>query len=211
MIVCWSMKGGSGTTVVAAALAVLLSRTEPVLLVDLAGDAPAALGLPEPSGPGALDWLASPTADAAALHRLAVEANHRLQLLPDGDLDAPVSGRRWTELAEALASCGRRVVVDAGLGTPPEGLMVPGTSSLLVTHSCYLSMRRVVLAEHRPTGVVLVQQLGRALAASDIERAVGAPVLAQVPYDPAIARAVDSGMLASRLPRSLTQPLRRAA
>ncbi|MFZ2440837.1 MAG: hypothetical protein WAW51_00670, partial [Ilumatobacteraceae bacterium] len=62
MFLCWSAKGGSGTTVVSAALALVLSHRRPALLVDLAGDAPAALGIAEPAGPGVADWLASPTA-----------------------------------------------------------------------------------------------------------------------------------------------------
>ena len=48
--VCWSVKGGSGTTVVAATLA--LSCPTASLLVDLDGELPAVLGLPEPSGQG---------------------------------------------------------------------------------------------------------------------------------------------------------------
>nr|MBA2279690.1 hypothetical protein [Acidimicrobiia bacterium] len=47
LISCWSTKGGSGTTVVAAALALVFARTTgDALLADLAGDQPAALGLP---------------------------------------------------------------------------------------------------------------------------------------------------------------------
>ena len=59
--ICWSAKGGSGTTVVAAALA-LAGRAES-LLVDLDGELPAVLGLPEPADKASADWLAS---DAAA-------------------------------------------------------------------------------------------------------------------------------------------------
>ena len=52
LVTCWSVKGGSGTTVVAAALALSLARRdEGALLVDLAGDVPAALGCPEPTLP----------------------------------------------------------------------------------------------------------------------------------------------------------------
>ena len=60
LVACWSSKGGAGTTVVAATLALLLSRQEPAVavLADLAGDAPVALGLPEPEGPGLAEWLA---------------------------------------------------------------------------------------------------------------------------------------------------------
>jgi len=48
LIACWSTKGGAGTTVVTAALGLVLARRHPAgaLLVDLAGDLPAALGLP---------------------------------------------------------------------------------------------------------------------------------------------------------------------
>ena len=50
LIACCSTKGGVGTSVVAAALALLLGRTadQGVVLADLAGDGPAVLGLPEP-------------------------------------------------------------------------------------------------------------------------------------------------------------------
>ena len=61
LTVCWSAKGGSGTTVVAAALA--LGSPTDSLLIDLDGELPAALGVPEPSGQGLSDWFAS---DAAA-------------------------------------------------------------------------------------------------------------------------------------------------
>jgi hypothetical protein len=44
-----------------------------------------------------------------------------------------------------------------------------------------------------------------------VEHALDAPVVAEVPYDPSVARAVDSGMLAGRLPRSILQPLSGAA
>jgi hypothetical protein len=63
----------------------------------------------------------------------------------------------------------------------------------------------------RPTGIVLVTEPGRALGARDVERAIGAPVVAEVPYDPAVARAVDAGLLATRLPGSIARPLRGAA
>ncbi|MSX93111.1 MAG: hypothetical protein F2749_06770, partial [Actinobacteria bacterium] len=97
MFLCWSAKGGSGTTVVAASLALVLSHRRPTVLVDLAADAPAALGIAEPSGPGVVDWLASPTADAAALWRLATPATDTLQLLPRGQQTAS-TGLRWAEL-----------------------------------------------------------------------------------------------------------------
>src|SRR5260370_31120138 len=60
LIACWSVKGGSGATVVAAALALLLARSTRggAALADLAGDAPAAFGVPEPEGGGLAGRLA---------------------------------------------------------------------------------------------------------------------------------------------------------
>lgn len=210
MFLCWSAKGGSGTTVVAAALALVLSRQRPTLLVDLAGDAPAALGLPEPAGPGLVDWLASTTADAAALQRLAVPATDALQLLPRGSGSASHAAR-WRDLAEALTAMASTVVLDAGTGAPPAELFAVAPHRLLVTRPCYLSLRRAVASGLQPTGIVLLDEPGRALAARDVERSLGAPVVAELAYDPAVARAVDAGLLASRLPRSLAHSLRSAA
>jgi MinD superfamily P-loop ATPase len=208
MYLCWSAKGGSGTTVVSAALALVLSHRHPALLVDLAGDSPAALGLAEPGGPGVADWLASSTADAAALHRLAVAATDALQLLPRGTTAFGVG--RFGDLVAALAGPAE-VVIDAGTGVPPPALIDAATHNLLVTRPCYLALRRAVATGVQPTGIVLVGEPGRALTARDVERSLGAPVVAELQYDPAVARAVDAGLLAARLPRSLAHSLRSAA
>jgi len=62
VIVCWSLKGGSGTTVVSAALALTLAQrnNSAVRIVDLAGDIPSVLGIAEPSGEGVTNWLQQP-------------------------------------------------------------------------------------------------------------------------------------------------------
>ena len=56
LLVMWGSKGGAGTTVTAAATA--LQESEHVLLVDLAGDTAAALGVREQEL-GTRAWLAS--------------------------------------------------------------------------------------------------------------------------------------------------------
>jgi hypothetical protein len=207
MIIVWSVKGGSGATVAACSLA-LRRSTLPTLLVDLAGDAPAALGLAEPNGPGVGDWLRSPGAGADELRRLAVAVNDHALLLPVGRLPSPDAD--WERLAAALAGP-HGVIVDAGTGEPPTALADAASASLLVTRACFLALRRAARATVRPTGVVLVDEPGRALGATDVERTVGAPVVATLRWDPAVARAVDAGLLASRLPHSLSTPLRRVA
>ena len=206
MFLCWSAKGGSGTTVVAAALALVLSQRGATTVVDLAGDLPAALGIAEPAGPGVREWMASPTADAAALARLGVPVSETLQLLPRGS--TPTTAPRWADLANALGH--DNTVIDAGTGVPPADLVAAADHTLLVTRPCYLALRLAAASGVQPSGIVLVGEPGRALTARDIERSVGAPVVAELHYDPAVARAVDAGLLAARLPATLSHALTRA-
>jgi uncharacterized lipoprotein YbaY len=223
LIACWSVKGGSGTTVVAASLALLLASSVPgVLLADLAGDAPAVLGLPEPTGEGLYDWFDA-TADAAALDRLAVQAAPGLSLIPrgratsfigagPGRLDRCEPQERMTALAAALAARSSTCVVDLGVIAPHSAqLAASATTSLLVIRPCYLALRRAVAAPVRPSGVVLVDEPARALGRHDVEDVLGVPVVATVAFDPAVSRAVDAGLLAARLPRQLARSLRPAA
>lgn len=218
---CWSAKGGSGTTVVAAALALLLARSQPpgALLLDAAGDAPAALGVPEPSSPGLAEWLAAgASVPADGLARIEVPAAPGLGLVPRGAGPlAPVA--RAEVLAGLLAAEHRPVVADCGRLDPGGGadaeaartLASSADRSLLVTRACYLSLRRAVALALRPTGVVLVVEAGRALGAPDVEDVLGVPVLAEVDVDPAVARAVDAGLLAGRVPRGLERALQPVA
>ena len=213
--VCWSPKGGSGTTVVATALAlVLAARHDGALLVDLAGDVPAVLGLAEPGGPGALDWLASPDAGADALGRLIQPSDGGLDVVVAGE--SPPGGRwpvgRAAALVDALAAERRPVVVDAGVWRPGlHDAVARATASLMVIRPCYLALRRAVAAPVRPSGIVLVQEPGRSLGRADVEDILGVPVVACVQLSPDVARAVDAGLLVSRLPRSLSRGLRAAA
>lgn len=208
MIVCWAAKGGSGATVVACALALGWPRSQPVTLVDLAGDCATALGLNEPAGPGVADWLASPTARPPDLARLAVTIRDEVRLIPRGLAVTPDD--QWPRLATALVASGN-VIVDAGTGCPPQALHDAAEQSLLVTRPCFMAIRRAQHLGLRPTGIVLVDEPGRALTSSDIEHALGVPVVAEVRLDPAVARAVDAGLLIARLPRSLIVSLRSAA
>ena len=226
MISCWSAKGGSGTSVIAAALAVVLARRPAgALLVDLRGDQPALLGLRQPGGPGVADWVVR-GADAPpdALGRLEVDVVDGLRLLPRGSWDGPVTAGdgdadRISVLASLLRAERRAVVVDAGcLGAPGDGPSSPaGTTasaltatapmSLLVVRPCYLALRRAVAVGVRPRGVVVVGESWRSLRSDDVAQVVGAPVVADVPVEAAVARVVDAGLLVSRLPRSLERTL----
>lgn len=215
LVTCWSAKGGVGCSVVATSLALTLSRIgHDVLLVDLAGDLPAVLGLAEPDGAGLWDWLtAGPDVPADGLARLEVEAAPRLALVPLGQEPDDPSGvaDRIRVLAGLLAPSSRPVVVDAGLVTgssPARPLVAEARHALVVTRPCFLALKRLGASPVRPTGVVLVEEPGRALDRSDVEEVAGVPVVAAVSFDPAVARAVDAGLLTSRLPRLLERSLR---
>lgn len=217
VICCWSVKGGTGTTVVSAALAVLLSRSAAcgAVLADLAGDAPAALGLAESDGPGLAGWLAA-AADVPAdsLARLERPAGPGLGILPRGR--GPLLGARGAALGEVLHADPRPVVVDCGVlqeATGDVGLALAGcaTHSLLVLRPCFLGLRRALSSPLRPSGVVLVVEEGRAITAVDVEAALAVPIRARVRVTPQVARAVDAGLLGAALPRSLERDLRHAA
>src|SRR5215213_684401 len=93
VLVCfWSPKGGSGTSVLAAAAALVLAREGPTRLADLDGDQPAILGLAADPDQGLRDWLsAGPEAPTEALDRLAVDAGKGLSLLAAGAGDASLA------------------------------------------------------------------------------------------------------------------------
>lgn len=223
LITCWSVKGGSGTTVVAAALALVAARatplplstrpvpspSSPTLLVDLAGDVPGVLGLAEPPGPGVVDWLGA-DADPASLEHLVTEARPRLWVAPRGDGLLP-DHPRWAALARYLADRPGTAVVDAGSHGPPPQPLHDAATSVLVIRPCYLALRRAARLGIRPDEVVLVDEPGRALRRPDVESVIGVKVKVHLELDPAIARAVDAGLLAGRLPSPLLHGLRRVA
>ena len=210
LTVCWAAKGGSGTTVVSCALALINSRRRGAWLIDAAGDAPAALGIAEPSGPGVLDWIASATAAPNAIEALGVTAANDLRVVPRGTATPSIDHPRWAELGRFLAERSSPTILDAGTA-PASGLLNAAQARLLVIRPCYLALRRAAASGIEPTGVIVLHEPGRALRAQDVAYAVHAPVVAEISLDPAIARAVDAGLLAARLPRPLLSSLRELA
>lgn len=211
MIVCWSVKGGSGTTVVASTIALMRAAESQrgALLVDLAGDVPAVLGLAESSGPGINDWFANcDHGSRMTLQSIAIQATANLQIIARGSkqLDAK-ENRNFTVLCAALKSFDLPIIVDAGCGLPSPDLLANASSSLLITRPCYLSLRRAAQLSVSPTGIVLINEAGRALGKHDVEAVIGAPVIAEIDFDSVIARAVDAGLLASRIPTIMSKQL----
>ena len=172
---CWAAKGGSGTTVVTAALALGFGRHS--LLVDLDGDLSAVLGMPDSDRPGIDDWLRS-DAHADQLDELVVDADATTSLLPFRRSDGTparnsIDDTRWSEFAHWLRrqhDDGIGVFVDGGSTTPHEILVAAADQALLVTRPCYLSLRRATRSTVRPTGVILVDEPGRQMGSRDVER-----------------------------------------
>lgn len=208
LTICWAVKGGSGTTVVSCALALMMARRhDSSWLVDLAGDVPSALGIAEPTGPGVHDWIAAASAPPSAFEALGAAAADGLRVVPRGAAPAAADLARWEQLGHHLSTRPSPVVIDGGTGPVPAGLVAAAEHCLLVTRPCYLALRRAAALEVAPTGVIVVHEPGRALRAQDVAAAVRAPVVAEINLDPAVARAVDAGLLAARLPRTLAVAL----
>ena len=213
MIVCWSVKGGSGTTVVAAALALVLAQRHEAgaRLVDMSGDTPSALGMSEPASEGIAEWLsAADHPGVEALNNLMLPVTAHLGVIPRGHnviVPSQVNLDRLRDLAEVIAQSTMPTVVDAGSGLAAIPIIEHATRSLLIIRPCYLALRRASLLTTKPNGIIVITEPGRALGVHDVESVVGAPVLAEIPFDPAIARAVDAGLLAGRVPTLLAKHL----
>lgn len=127
---------------------------------------------------------AAPRGDLAAA--LGLHSADRFEISPN------VTGYRLETLAHAQ-NLPAADVIDWGTNPIPDTL--PG-HRYLVTTACYLALRAA--AHHPADGVVLLTEADRALSARDVTHSIGADVVATVPRDPAIARAVDAGLLVSR-------------
>jgi hypothetical protein len=219
LLTLWSPKGGSGTSVFAAAAALVLARERGSRLVDLCGDQPAIFGIGAEPARGVTDWLdVGPDAPTDALDRLALEAAPGLALIPYGDEPAALAPRPAAEagaaLAVALDADPRPGACDLGRLDDPARLafaQVAG-SAIVVVRGCYLALRRAVHHEaiELARGAILIDEHGRSLGARDVEDVLGLPVLATIEARTSIARAVDAGVLNARMPDALARPLRHA-
>ncbi len=221
LIALWSAKGGTGTSVFTAACALVLARdareTGPaagVRVADLAGDLPAIFGLGADPEVGLADWLdAGPEAPTDALDRLLVEVAPGVGLLPrgEGTRSRRPSPEAGAALAVALGDGPAPTLVDCGTAAEPAARAVVEVAdvAVVVLRGCYLGLRRAVRspALARTGAAVLFEEPGRSLSARDVSEVLDIPVLARVPVKHPIARAVDAGVLPTRLP----EPLARAA
>jgi hypothetical protein len=213
LLALWSPKGGSGTSVVAAALAIIAAGQGETRLADLGGDQPAILGLPPLRSPATLvDWLgAAPAAPTEWLDDMAVPVVPGLSLLAGGPAANHASPEAGAALAVALRD-GGPAIVDLGSGADNcdgagRAIVDVADSALMVLRPCYLALRLAVADPRRASsaGAILVEEPGRALDADDVGAVVGVPVVGRVPVRAEIARAVDAGVVRDRLPAALAR------
>lgn len=204
MLACWTVKGGSGTTVFASALALgLAERHGEATIVDLGGDVPSVLGMAEPANRGVRDWLAGVTRDPQDFARLRLEVTSRLGVVPAGSATS-FDDNSLIDLANVAPD---NTVVDFGTLQPPETLRPLIRTDWLVLRPCYLALRRAARLSRRPNGIIVVREHGRALTSRDIQSVVGAPVVGEITVADGVARSVDAGLLATRLPRPLADEI----
>jgi len=101
-------------------------------------------------------------------------------------------------------------LVDCGTAAEPASRAVVEVAdvAVVVLRGCYLGLRRAVHspALTRTVGAVLMEEPGRSLSAREVSDVLDVPVLARVPVKATVARAVDAGVLAARLPDLLARP-----
>lgn len=208
MQVFWSVRGGAGVSVVAAISAIHAIRDDrDALLVDLDGGLPSILGIAHPEGPGIGEWSQAPSdLPVDALSHLEVPLLPGLSFLTRGA--GPVAPDRVGLLAALLGSDPRTVIVDAGqLAAAPEraDLARVAGASILVTAACPAALEHLAGSTSAPSGVVVVHRHVCHGGTAAVARAASAPILAELEHDPALARAVDLGLLGRRLPRRVVR------
>lgn len=229
VIAGWSVRGGSGTTVVCSALASTWSRSVPTVLVDLCGDAPALFGRPTTTRPGLMHWcMAHQSVGPESIGDLVdtqggkgtPDLLHAGQPLHRGEggsePDAAASRgeeqrleKRLQQGLQWLAQTYDRVVIDLGTRTDAraEALLRASTASLLVMRPCTITMREAIRSKRAVVGTVLVGSGSGSLRADDVEALLGVPVFAHIPTVRSIPAAVDAGTFGQRLPRQLRAPM----
>ena len=193
-------KGGVGNTVSALLAAASIRRSgREVILADLTGDMGVLLGV-APDLPGITEWTATEELSPGAVSALAVDVSPGISLLPlgNGVMDPSGLGTLW----QVLARDSRITIVDAGRGLRAfEKIQGNGVHTLLTMACCYQSMhhaRRVVGQDDVGSVIMLADNERRALGPVDIEAALSRNADAVIPFDRAISRWADSGLLLDR-------------
>jgi hypothetical protein len=177
----FSSKGGQGTSTTAAGFALLLSENpdNKVLIIDLSEsqDLDGVLGTMGRQIKPNLDLVMKPEWTDDQIWALLADNYGYTQWVIDWGTRRPALHEK-----QHLTEIGKR---------------------FFVTKACYLSLRRYIKQAYEADALVLITEENRALRAPDVEAAAARKVEVNLPYDPQIARTVDAGLMAARLPRSL--------
>jgi hypothetical protein len=167
------IRGGQGTSTVAAATALLLGEIH-----------------------GHVRLESSDLGAAAALLGVALVAEMPTQLTGTLEL-APLSSRAVHGCSALVSDVGPMGSASAASDRAVGRLRIG-----VLRGPCYLALRELVGAD-KPLlgGLVLCAEAGRSLDRRDVEDIAGLPVLATVDVTPAVARTLDAGLAATRLAR----------
>lgn len=192
VILVTGTKGGVGCSVVATVLAHQLAQDRPTVLVDASrGQSCAAI----------IGIAHQPT-------EIARQVAHNLDLWPWPEIS--------TDVPHIAGFISTPIVIDLGTEDAAKWTEAADAQSwfvLTVTTGDYLALRQGVRSPWmtHSVGVVHIDEHGRALGRPDIEDVLGVPVLCSIPHRSEIARAVDAGVLPTRMPEALSRPVRHAA
>jgi len=189
-----SHKAGQGATVTACALALAIEATgRSVALATSDPDTLAVYGLGTDEG-------------------LSVEVKQRLRVFDVarlGDLDT-VGLAGLVGLSEGPSGRFEVLVTDLGDATPTRATLAAhgftAPESVEVVRPCYLALRRSTTADHSGAEtrqhVALIREEGRALTVGDVRSVLKATgEVIEIAHAVAVARCVDAGLMAHRLPR----------
>jgi len=167
------------------------------------------------------------TTTATMLFSHLAQRKNSVTLVTDSDgmaacgMSTSVAQQRHGDFGVVLNTEVDRTSVPTGDVIIRDGMPVADGINLLVIRPCYLFLRRLVAVQDdigrltlpsvlynvKVDGIVLIEELGRALGKIDVERAAGLPVVASIPFSPAISRASDAGLLLTRMPSAASEAM----
>lgn len=175
-----SQSGGTGCTTITASTASALSHKHSVLVVDCGRDLHTMLSIDAPAG-----QLTPHTNTLTVMAAAGITAN---------SLDDAIGYHR---------NDFEHIVID----NPPTGAIDDGLVIGVVTN-CYLNLRTWTANSSHVDLFIYRHTPGRALTCCDVETVIGQPIAVTITDDAAISRSVDSGLITTRPPASLTNPIR---
>lgn len=197
-------KGGVGTTTITAAMALEMSKRHIPTTVACAADI---IGPPYVHGSWQHELLCSDRNALAAVLGLGMDAKPGQEVAP---------GLFFHDPGNEEKSFARAVITDFGTYVSHVG-RYDGDYNILVVRNEYLGLRRAITSEQvkqpngstqlRFDGFVLVEEEGRALGLREVRDVLGLPHLATIPVEPTIGRAIDAGVLPTRVPEKLAKPV----